>query len=91
VIAPTLPVVNFPAEEPGVSREMPLAHTHFTAMFNQTGQPASTICTAFDERHLPIGIQVIGHRFDDLGVLQISKALEDLREIVMDWPLTPRA
>ncbi len=91
VIAPTLPVVNFPAEEPGVSRAMPLAHTHFTALFNQTGQPASTICTAFDERHLPIGIQVVGHRFDDLGVLQISKALEDLREIVMDWPLTPRA
>ena len=91
VIAPTLPVVSFPAEEPGVSREVPLAHTVFTAMFNQTGQPAATVCTAFDERHLPIGIQVIGHRCDDLGVLQISKALEDLREVDMDWPLMPRA
>jgi Asp-tRNA(Asn)/Glu-tRNA(Gln) amidotransferase A subunit family amidase len=90
VIAPTLPVVNFPAEEPGLSREFPLAHTVFTALFNQTGQPASTICTAFDERHLPIGIQVIGHRFDDLGVLQVTKALEDLRSITMDWPLEPR-
>lgn len=91
VIAPTLPVVNFPAEEPGLSREVPLAHTGFTAMFNQTGQPASTVCTAFDERHLPIGIQVIGHRCDDLGVLQVTKALEDLREVSMDWPLLPRA
>jgi len=54
VIAPVLPVVNFPAEEPGVSREVPLAHTVFTAMFNQTGQPAATVCTAFDARHLPI-------------------------------------
>ncbi|CAM5770947.1 amidase [Labrys miyagiensis] len=91
VIAPTLPVVNFPAEEPGLSREVPLAHTVFTAMFNQTGQPASTVCTAFDDRHLPIGIQVIGHRCDDLGVLQVTKALEDLREVSMDWPLQPRA
>jgi amidase/aspartyl-tRNA(Asn)/glutamyl-tRNA(Gln) amidotransferase subunit A len=91
VIAPTLPMVNFPAEEPGPDRAMPLAHTVFTALFNQTGQPASTICTAFDERHLPIGIQVIGHRCDDLGVLQVTRALEEMREIFMDWPLEPRA
>ncbi|MDQ0391008.1 amidase [Labrys monachus] len=91
VIAPTLPVVNFPAEEPGVSREVPLAHTTFTALFNQTGQPAATVCTAFDDRHLPIGIQVVGHRCDDLGVLQVAKALEDLRDVAMDWPLSPRA
>ena len=90
VIAPTLPVVNFPAEEPGLSRETPLEHTLFTAMFNQTCQPASTVCTAFDDRHLPIGVQVIGHRFDDLGVLQLTKTLEDLRPVRMDWPLQPR-
>lgn len=90
VIAPTLPVVNFPAEEPGVSREMPLAHTLFTAMFNQTCQPASTVCMAFDSRHLPIGVQVTGHRFDDLGVLQVTKALEDMRTVAMDWPFKPR-
>jgi Asp-tRNA(Asn)/Glu-tRNA(Gln) amidotransferase A subunit family amidase len=47
------------------------------------------VCTAFDERHLPIGVQVIGHRFDDLGVLQITKALETLRTVTMDWPLKP--
>lgn len=91
VIAPTAPVVAFPAEEPGVSREVPLAHSLFTALFSQTGQPASTVCTAFDARHLPIGIQIIGHRFDDLGVLQVTKTLEDLRDITMDWPLKPRA
>jgi amidase/aspartyl-tRNA(Asn)/glutamyl-tRNA(Gln) amidotransferase subunit A len=90
VIAPTLPVVNFPAEEPGVSRDVPLAHTLFTAMFNQTCQPASTICTAFDSRHLPIAVQVIGHRFDDLGVLQVTKALEQMRPIKIDWPFRPR-
>jgi amidase/aspartyl-tRNA(Asn)/glutamyl-tRNA(Gln) amidotransferase subunit A len=91
VIAPTLPVVNFPAEEPGVSRRNPLEHALFTAMFNQTCQPASTLCMAFDARHLPIGIQIIGHRFDDLGVLQVTRALEQLRSVTMDWPYQPRA
>jgi amidase/aspartyl-tRNA(Asn)/glutamyl-tRNA(Gln) amidotransferase subunit A len=84
-------MVSFPADEPGPDRLTPLAHTTFTAPFNQTGQPAGTINVGFDERGLPIGVQIVGHRFDDLGVLQIAKALEDRREIEMDWPLEPRA
>jgi len=90
VLSPTLPVVNFAADAPGMFPEQPLGHTTFTALFNQTGQPASSVCFAFDQRHLPIGVQVIGHRFDDLGVLQVTKALEDLRDITMDWPVVPR-
>ena len=90
VLAPTLPVVNFPAEEPGLYRDKPLGHTVFTAMFNQTGQPAASVNYAFDARHLPIGVQIIGHRTDDLGVLQIAHALEQLRGIEMDWPTVPR-
>jgi amidase/aspartyl-tRNA(Asn)/glutamyl-tRNA(Gln) amidotransferase subunit A len=91
LVAPTTPMVNFPAESPGPYPSIPLGHTVFTALFNQTGQPAATVCTAFDERRLPIGVQVIGHRCDDLGVLQVAKALEDMREVTMDWPLAPRA
>lgn len=91
LIAPVLPMVNFPAEEPGPDRAMPLAHTVYTAPFNQTGQPAGTLNMGFDPRGLPIGVQVIGHRCDDLGVLQIARALEDLRGFEMDWPLEPRA
>jgi amidase/aspartyl-tRNA(Asn)/glutamyl-tRNA(Gln) amidotransferase subunit A len=91
LLAPTLPMVNFPADSPGPDPEMPLAHTVFTAPFNQTGQPAATINMAFDARRLPIGVQVIGHRCDDRGVLQLAKALEDRRDIAMDWPLEPRA
>lgn len=90
LISPTLPVVNFPAEEPGMYRDKPLGHTVFTAMFNQTGQPASSVCFRLDARKLPIGVQVVGHRFDDFGVLQITKALEDRRGFAMEWPVTPR-
>ncbi|BBE72341.1 amidase [Oharaeibacter diazotrophicus] len=91
LISPVLPVVNFPAEEPGVFRERPLGHTGFTAVFNQTGQPAATVCMGFDERGLPIGVQVVGRRTDDLGVLQVARILERLRGFSIDWPLEPRA
>ena len=43
VLAPVLPVVSFPAEAPGVSADVPLRHANFTAMFNQTAQPASSV------------------------------------------------
>jgi Asp-tRNA(Asn)/Glu-tRNA(Gln) amidotransferase A subunit family amidase len=91
VIAPTSPIVSFPAESPAPERSTPLAHTNFTALFDLTGQPAANVCFAFDERRLPIGVQVIGHRGDDLGVLQIARALEDMREARMNWPLAPRS
>jgi len=70
---------------------MPLSHTVYMAPFNQTGQPAGTLNMGFDPLGLPIGVQIVGHRCDDLGVLQIARALEDLRGFEMDWPLEPRA
>jgi len=91
LISPVLPMVNFPADEPGPDRAMPLSHTVYMAPFNQTGQPAGTLNMGFDPLGLPIGVQIVGHRCDDLGVLQIARALEDLRGFEMDWPLEPRA
>jgi len=35
---------------------------------------------------LPIGVQVIGRRFDDLGVLRLARALEQLRPAQRAWP-----
>lgn len=91
VISPTLPMVNFAAEAPCVDAAVPLGHATFTALFNQTGQPAASVCFGFDERGLPIGVQVVGQRFDDLGVLQVGRALERARPLPMDWPVEPRA
>lgn len=89
VLSPILPVVNFPAESPGADVDVPLRHANFTAMFNQTTQPASAVHQTLVDG-LPVGVQVSGKRFDDLGVLQISHFLEQARGAV-DWPLTPRA
>ena len=32
-------------------------------------QPAASVNCGFDEEGLPIGLQIIGRRFDDVGVL----------------------
>jgi amidase/aspartyl-tRNA(Asn)/glutamyl-tRNA(Gln) amidotransferase subunit A len=88
VLSPILPVVNFPAEAPGAEVEVPLRHANFTALFNQTTQPASAVHQSLVDG-LPVGVQVSGKRFDDLGVLQISHFLEQARGTV-DWPLMPR-
>ncbi len=89
VLSPILPVISFPAEAPGADVDVPLRHANFTALFNQTTQPASAVHQALVDG-LPVGVQVSGKRFDDLGVLQISHFLEQARGVV-DWPLTPRA
>ena len=38
---------------------------------------------------LPIGLQIAGQRFDDLGVLQMARAFEQLRGPQRDWPQPP--
>jgi amidase/aspartyl-tRNA(Asn)/glutamyl-tRNA(Gln) amidotransferase subunit A len=91
VLAPVLAFVSFPAEAPGVFAGIPLRHANFTALFNQTAQPAASVHHSFDARGLPIGVQVIGHRFDDLGVLQIAHAIETSRDPIREWPLAPRS
>ena len=50
----------------------------FTFPFNMTGQPAATIPCGWSSEGLPIGMQIIGKRFNDLTVLQVSKAFENI-------------
>jgi Asp-tRNA(Asn)/Glu-tRNA(Gln) amidotransferase A subunit family amidase len=86
VLSPILPVVNFPAEEVGPDPSAPMSVAPYTILFNQTGQPAASVCCGFDERGLPIGMQIIGQRFDDLGVLQMASFYETAREFTIRWP-----
>lgn len=50
----------------------------FTFPFNFTGHPAASIPCGFDRDGLPIGMQIVGRMFDELTVLQISKAFEEM-------------
>ena len=54
----------------------PLRWSPFTYLFNLTGNPAITVPCARSESGLPVGLQIVGRRFDDLAVLQAARALE---------------
>jgi len=51
----------------------------FSYPFNFTGQPAATVPAGFTAAGLPVGLQIVGRRFDDLTVLQASAAFETAR------------
>ncbi len=38
---------------------------------------------------LPIGLQIAGRRFDDLGVLRVARAFEQIRAPQREWPQPP--
>ena len=40
---------------------------------------------------MPIGLQIAGHRFNDLGVLQLAAAWEQLRGAMPNWPMASDA
>ncbi len=89
VLTPVMPMVNFAFDASGADEEVPLRHAQFTAPFNQTGQPAVSVQHSFDDRGLPIGVQIVGQRFNDLGVLKMAYFVEQSRSKVVAWPLEP--
>ena len=50
----------------------------FTYPFNMTGLPAASIPSGWDSSGLPIGMQIVGKRYDEKTVLQVSKAFEEI-------------
>ncbi|MEX2750253.1 MAG: amidase family protein, partial [Candidatus Freyarchaeota archaeon] len=54
----------------------PVGWIAFTYPFNFTGQPAASVPCGFTKGKLPVGLQIVGNRFDDLGVLQAARAFE---------------
>lgn len=91
VISPTAPMPAFDAELPSPTNDpaRPFEHIGFTVAFNMTEQPAASINCGYTARSLPIGLQIVGRRFDDLGVLRLSRAWERLRPAQHDWPTAP--
>ncbi len=52
-------------------------HGNMTCQFNMISQcPVLTVPTGFSAGNLPTGMQIVGRRFDDLGVLRVGAALE---------------
>jgi aspartyl-tRNA(Asn)/glutamyl-tRNA(Gln) amidotransferase subunit A len=91
VISPVSPVPAFAAELPSPTNDplRPLEHIGFTVPFNMSEQPAASINCGYTSTGLPIGLQIAGKRFDDLGVLQVARAFETIREPQRPWPQPP--
>ena len=84
LVTPTLSVAAFP-----VGRIIPehweqhawdwLRWAGFSYPFNLTHVPAATCPCGFTAAGLPVGLQIVGGRFQDLLVLQASRAFEQAR------------
>jgi aspartyl-tRNA(Asn)/glutamyl-tRNA(Gln) amidotransferase subunit A len=88
VISPVAPVPAFPAEfaSPVNDPQQPFEHIAFTLPFNMSEQPAISINAGYTETGLPIGLQISGARFDDVGVLGIAAWFETVRGEQRPWP-----
>jgi Asp-tRNA(Asn)/Glu-tRNA(Gln) amidotransferase A subunit family amidase len=94
VLSPTAPMTAFPAEWASPSQDplRPFPHIGFTVAFNMSEQPAASVNCGYDREGLPIGLQIVGRRFDDVGVLRMASAFETMRAgEARPWPEPPGA
>jgi aspartyl-tRNA(Asn)/glutamyl-tRNA(Gln) amidotransferase subunit A len=84
LLTPAVSVAAFPAD-----RLMPahwpshpwdwVSWAEFSYPFNMAWNPAASVPCGFTAEGLPVGLQIVGRRFDDLGVLQASAAFEAMQ------------
>ncbi len=81
LITPAASVAAFPAERliPEHWPQHPwdwVQWAEFSHPFNMSWNPAASLPCGFTAAGLPVGLQIVGRRFDDLGVLRASRAFE---------------
>lgn len=93
VLTPTNPIVSYPADwaSPTNDSQKPFEHIAFTVPWNMSEQPAASINCGFSRSGMPIGLQIVGPRFDDMRVLRLSKLFESWTGGIANWPKPPAA
>ena len=93
VLSPVNPVPGYPAEwaSPIDDPQRPFEHIAYTLPYNMSEQPAASINCGHTAAGLPIGLQIVGRRHDDLGVLRLARAWERMRPAPQPWPAPPAA
>lgn len=71
--------LDFPPTIDGHSVSSQLDWYPHTFPFSMTGQPAISVPAGWTDEGLPVGIQIVGRRFDDAKVLQLAAAFEAMR------------
>jgi len=92
VISPVAPVSAFAADwaMPTNDPLRAMEHIAFTLPFNMSEQPALSVPCAHTAAGLPIGLQIVGRRHDDLGVLRVAHGFEQVRGPLRPWPMPPK-
>ncbi len=88
LLSPTSPILAYEAQLPSPTDDPrnALPHIAFTVPYNMSGQPAASLNWSHSDDGLPIGIQLVGKRFDDAGVLRLVRLAERLRPAQRAWP-----
>jgi aspartyl-tRNA(Asn)/glutamyl-tRNA(Gln) amidotransferase subunit A len=84
LLTPAVSVAAFPADKlmPDHWPTHPwdwVMWAEFSYPFNMSWNPAASVPCGFTPAGLPVGLQIVGKRFDDLGVLQASAAFEQIQ------------
>jgi aspartyl-tRNA(Asn)/glutamyl-tRNA(Gln) amidotransferase subunit A len=92
ILSPVSPVPTYPAEWEMPSNDVDRAMDHigFTMPYNMSEQPAASINCGYTKDGKPIGLQISGHRFDDDGVMRLSRWFEGARGPQKAWPAPPQ-
>ncbi|MBA3980974.1 MAG: amidase [Alcanivorax sp.] len=89
LLTPTLPITAFETGRE-VPRDWPSTRwptwTPFTYPFNMTGQPALSVPCGLASNGLPIGLQIVGRRFEDSLVLRAGQAWQQARPEMLQRP-----
>jgi aspartyl-tRNA(Asn)/glutamyl-tRNA(Gln) amidotransferase subunit A len=86
IVGPTSPT---PAFRIGAKADDPLAmylSDVYTVATNLAGLPGVSVPCGRTKSGLPIGLQVQGRAFDDLGVLQAARCIERELALFLPWP-----
>lgn len=89
LVGPVSPNPPFPAEHASPTNDpaRAMAHIAYTVPFNMSEQPAISVPAGFTPAGLPVGLQIVGKRFDDVGVLRLARAFEKIRPALRPWPV----
>lgn len=88
IISPVNPDRSYPAELPSPTNDPQrnFEHIAFTVPWNMGEQPAASVHCGMTSTGIPIGLQIVGPRFEDLAVLRIARTWEEMRGPITDWP-----
>ncbi|MCZ6618222.1 MAG: amidase family protein [Gammaproteobacteria bacterium] len=84
LMTPAVSVAAFPADrlQPEHWPQHPwdwISWAEFSYPFNMSGNPAASVPCGFTEAGLPVGLQIVGKRADELSVLRAAAAFESSR------------